>query len=93
MKKVVFVIALALIAVTSSINVQANALPITNNSKEVVSDNEPLWWSCEKWAADQATNDGWTFDSTKWYHAKHVHQVWCMENVKPAPDDNSNGNH
>jgi len=81
MKKVVFVIALVLIAVASTINVQANALPVENNSEDVVSFKEPLWWSCEKWGMQMATNDGYEFDTLPWYRAKNRYQKWCMKNV------------
>jgi len=79
MKKLVFVTMLLFLSGVGFINLQANAKPVKEQNVEKISFKEPLWWSCEKWGMQQATNAGYTENTIPWYRAKNAYQKQCMQ--------------
>ncbi len=81
MKKVVLITVMLFLAVTSSINLQANVLPVEKNSEDVVSFTEPIWYTCSKYGRQRASREA-EFDSPEWYRLRNRYSRECREIMK-----------
>ena len=55
---------------------------IQANNSNVKALTPPTWYICELYAEQQATNDGYEFNTMPWYHARNYYRSECMAQME-----------